>query len=440
MQKKEIFSLNHYVKEFIANRFDNQKVLILGFGREGKSTFRLLSETKTYASLAIADQNPVTLESSPEVELITGNAYLDCLDRFDVVIKSPGIVLPNPFSYYRCKITSQTELFLQCCHAQTVGITGTKGKSTTSSLLYHILHKNGIPSVLAGNIGIPVFDIAQTLTKETVVVLELSCHQLEHIQVAPEISVFLNLYEDHLDYYGSFERYAYAKQNIYRRQKEGDLLFCHPDFLPATSDCVSRVTAVSVEHLPPQIAERTRLKGAHNLWNLAVCYEICKQFSLSEEQIASAVATFEPLRHRLEFIGTKNGVDYYDDSISTTAESAISAVNSIPNAATLLIGGMDRGIEYGALISYLLTCPLKRVICMYESGKRIYDLVLKKLPDYPSAPEFVWAEDLKAAVKDAKQNTNAGGACILSPAAASYGYFKNFEERGDVFRSLALEA
>ena len=147
------------------------------------------------------------------------------------------------------------------------------------------------------------------------------------------------------------------------------------------------------------------------------------------------MATFKPLAHRLEYVGARDGVDYYDDSISTTVESAISAIKSVENIGTVLVGGMERGIDYEPLVTFLLAHPIDNVICMYDSGKRIYDRI-GECADGPTTTNFVYVPDLTAAVACAREVTAAGKACVLSPAAASYGAFKNFEHRGNVFRTL----
>lgn len=427
------------MKEFLKQFVEQKKVLILGFGREGKSTFKRLQEVGSYAKLAISDRNPISVSDCDGVLCISGETYLDVLDDYDIVFKSPGIMLPKRGTEYSCSIISQTEVFLKCYSAQTVGITGTKGKSTTSSLLYHVLKHSGRDCILAGNIGIPVFDIVEDISEETIIVLEMSCHQLEYIETAPATAAFLNLYEDHLDYYGTFERYANAKKNIYRRQKAGDILFCNPEFQPEANECASQICCVNAEVLPERAAKETKLRGKHNRFNIAVVYKICKYLNLKDEEIISTLSSFAPLAHRLEYVGTVQGVEYFDDSISTTVESTISAIASVENAGTVLIGGMDRGIEYSGLIEFLQTCKLDEIIFMYASGKRIYDEIQALEIKNDFSPKCAYVPDLKAAVDYARKATKEGKACILSPAAASYGYFNNFEERGDAFRGFVFE-
>ena len=416
-----------------------KRVLILGFGREGKSTFRALKQAGGWTCLDIADANPVQLEDGEAVRVFTGPDYLEHMDAYDIVFKTPGIVLPKAPEEYHCTVTSQTELFLRRFREQIVGVTGTKGKSTVTTLIYHVLKQSGKNCLLAGNIGVPMFDVADQIGPETIVVVELSCHQLEYCKQSPSTAVLLNLYEDHLDHYGTFERYVRAKQNIYRHQTAKDTLFCGPAVLP--EDCPSRVVPIQTDVLPFQDLEQVegmRLRGEHNRYNCAAARLVCGHFGVTDQQFMDALPAYQPLRHRLEYLGQRDGVDYYDDSISTTAESAISAVKSIPNAGILLLGGMDRGIEYGTLVDFLLEGGPEYVVLMYESGARIQRMVEERMgPD--GSKRFCRVSDLYQAAAWVKDHARPGSACILSPAAASYGHFKNFEERGEVFRKLIFE-
>ena len=418
----------------------NKRVLILGFGREGQSTYHMLKQAPSYLQLDIADKLMDRPDIGEEHNFLNGDSYMDSMDSYDIVFKSPGIVLPKNPEEYSCCITSQTDVYLSEYSRQTIGITGTKGKSTVSSLLYHTLHTNGVESLFAGNIGIPVFDVIDKITPNTVVVLELSCHQLEYCYHSPSMSILLNVYEDHLDHYKTFENYAKSKTHIYKHQFTLDTLFTIPEFLPDKKDCPARMAQVTTDCLPferLEAVEGAKLRGNHNLINCAFVYQVCQFWGISDEAFVTAVENFQPLPHRLEFIGTKHGVDYYDDSISTTVESAISAVKSIGNAKTLLLGGMDRGIDYTPLVDFLLQSDITHVILMYESGKRIYDMLKAKESRATSiSPEFIHVDNLYQATQLASKYTQAGTACILSPASASYGDFKNFEERGNVFKEL----
>lgn len=439
--------MNKFV-EYIKKYTENKSVCILGFGREGKSTYNILTKYCSLSAIAVADINKI--DGMPEsVELICGEDYQKSLGNFDLVFKSPGIVLEKQPSELKCLITSETQVFFEVYREQIIGITGTKGKSTVTSLIYHILKENGKDCRIAGNIGIPVFDIAESMTDNTIVVCELSCHQLEYMTVSPATAVFLNLFEEHLDHYGTMERYYNAKKNIYLYQKEYDCLLINSDIAPQNSpELLQYIYEISAENAKAEIyvhdgivkqeshedyiipTDKIKLLGIHNHYNIAVAYFITS-FYVEPEEFEKALCTFNPLAHRLEYVDTINGIRWYDDSISTACATAIEAVKSVPNVKTILVGGMDRGIDYTTLVDFLKSTDIN-VICMEASGRRIYNMA-------ENAENFRYVPHLEDAVKLASEITPSGASCVMSPASASYGIFKNFEERGDVFKSLVAE-
>jgi UDP-N-acetylmuramoylalanine--D-glutamate ligase len=466
--------------EQIRKRIENKKVLILGFGREGKSTLKLFLQIGGAKELAIGDVREISLtelaEQEPEfagldlsqVVLRCGTDYQQAIDDYDLVMKSPGIVLEKTADAYQVEILSQMQLVFEEYREQIIGITGTKGKSTTTTLLYHILKEAGRPAVLAGNIGIPVFDMLHQLTADSILVLELSCHQLEYMTVSPKCGILLNIYEEHLDHYGTMERYIASKEKIYVNQIEGDVLYVHPSVAPKKGmhkgKCIlvnevdinqnmdeNQSTAgdgqVVLQGTKMTYGERSlqlpvkemSLLGAHNYLDIAFVYGICCDLGISDDSFLKGLCSYIPLPHRLQYIGTCNDVSYYDDSISTIDETTIQALNTIPNADTILIGGMDRGISYVNLERYLSDAPVAHIILMEETGKRIYEEIQHDLPDFKGKERLHVVAHLEDAVSLAKEITQKGGSCILSPAAASYGIFKNFEERGDCFRTLVFE-
>ena len=311
-------------------------------------------------------------------------------------------------------------------------------------------------TVLAGNIGIPFFDILEQITPRTRIVCELSCHQLEYIHVSPHIAILLNIHEEHLDHYGTMEKYVHAKQQIYLHQKEQDLLFCGLDVLPANGICHSHILTVSDRFASCDVtltgtrirfengdyripASEIHLLGHHNHLDIAFDYGVCHELGVDDESFTKALISYEPLPHRLRLIGSLDGVRYYDDSISTICDTAIQALKSIPSPGSILIGGMDRGIDYNELIEYLSVDPVPHIILMEATGKRIYKEIKDSYPAFHDPGRLHLVEHLSDAVELAKKVTTPGSACILSPAAASYGIFKNFEERGDAFRDLVFE-
>ena len=390
--------------------YDNKRILIWGYGREGRSTEAFLKGHCSPACIDVFEGERDGIDES----------------RYDLIIKSPGIVMDEDNDKY----TSQTQIFLEHFRNNTIGITGTKGKSTTSALMHHVLSAAGKKTILLGNIGKPCLDYYDEIDKDTIVVFEMSCHQLAHVTVSPHIAVFLNLYEEHLDYYKTLDRYFAAKERITKFQKSGDHLYVGEN-VPAI-DTAASVSLIRAADAP---SFDLRILGHHNDLNAYFVYRIATElFDVKDPLIRRALSEFAPLPHRLQFIGSRDGIDFYDDSISTIPSATIEALEAVPNAGTVLIGGMDRGISYDTLIDFVNKHGEYKYIFSYDSGKRIFDSINK-------TPNCMYEQDLKAAVQKALSVTPPGYAVILSPASASYGYFKNFEERGDVFCGLCgLEA
>ena len=390
----------------ITELLDNKRILLWGYGLEGKSTEKFINKYCKVKELTVFQGKREEIDE----------------DAYDCIIKSPGIVAWDLSDKY----TSMTDLFLTQFSGQVIGVTGTKGKSTTSSLLYSVLREcTGRPALLVGNIGLPALDYYGEITDDTIIVFEMSCHQLAHAKISPHTALFLNLYEEHLDYYGTMDRYFRAKANITAHQKPGDFLFVGDNVPPL--ETAADVTVISYDD--PMHFDM-KLKGEHNQFNARFVYTISTRlFGCDPDRVREALKEFNGLGHRMQFAGNVDGVDYYDDSISTIPEAAIAAIRSIPNACTILLGGMDRNIDYDILIDFIRANNQYNYILMYKSGARIWE-------DVKDLPCCQYREDLQGAVALARQITPAGKACILSPAAASYGYFKNFEERGDVFQQL----
>ena len=443
--------------------FENKKVLILGFGREGRTTYEFLKDKVPSARITVADAKEQTLSSvSPcgcvsfeplDCDTVFGEHYMDRLGDFDVIMKSPGIpILKDYGEQTESRITSQTDLFLRYCPATVIGVTGTKGKSTTSSLIYHILKKCGRRTRLVGNIGVPVFSDMGNIRPDTVVVYELSCHQLQYVKASPNIAVLLNVYSDHLDHYRSFEEYRDAKFNIFRYQNENDTLIVnsecenidvsmfegakqHVVFANDKKGCGAdeKYMYVCGEAIPLERV-KTTLIGKHNLYNISVALTAAVTVGVPLGEAIDAVADFKGLEHRLELFATIDGVRWFNDSISTIPEAAINAVEGIGDVKTLILGGMDRGVPYGELEKYIASGKVENVILSYGSGKRILDEISPLEPKC----NIYEAEDIYEAADKAKKITKSGSV-LFSPAAASYGYFKNFEDRGSKFKEYVLK-
>lgn len=414
----------------------DKRILIMGLGREGFSTYKLLRAAFPDKLLGVADGNPKIRETLREDKNITfhlGNDYLQSINKYDLVFKSPGISLKD----YECsdkeKITSQTDVFMELFGRQTIGVTGTKGKSTTASLIKHILEQNGKDVILLGNIGIPAFDKISEIKKETIVVFELSAHQLEYLHHSPKVAVLLNIFPEHLDHFVNFNAYKSAKLNIAQ--------FQHPDDTLITTETLSQdIDSKSIVVYPEKEIklepDKMKLKGAHNINNIKVAVRAVAPFNVPEAAAIKAAENFDPLPHRMEYIGQYRGIHFYNDSISTIPESAVAALKAIGKIDTLILGGFDRGLDYSLLADFIKKNPVKNIIFTGPAGKKM--LLLFNRPSF-SKTNFFEAEGLEEAFAIIKEHSAENGICLLSPAAASYDKYHNFEHRGDVFKSLAKQ-
>ena len=437
-----------------------KRILLLGYGREGQSTWNVLRRLGTYEALDIADLKAPAAVPEDGTVWHTGPDYQKCMDDYDVVFKSPGIVLERPENEYRCSILSQTEVFFQCFRDQIIGITGTKGKSTVTTLLYHLLKQAGMDALLVGNIGIPALDHMEEVKPDTRIVFELSCHQLEYMTVSPHIGILVNIHEEHLDHYGTMEKYVEAKHHIFKNQRPDDILICNVQCLPEEGTCPSGLIRAGMDGSGKELdvvqeqdgtwvhfrgksfcipTDEIKLLGQHNYFDIGVAYGVCSILGMDDQVFARGLKTYEPLPHRLQYIGEREGVKYYDDSISTICDTTIQALKTLKDTDTVLIGGMDRGIDYRELIEYLSDCPVPHIILMEATGKRIYQEIHKYYPEFKNRARLILAEHLEDGVKRARQITRPGTSCVLSPAAASYGIFRNFEERGEIFSRLVFK-
>lgn len=437
----------------ICTKLNNKKILLLGYGKEGKSTYHFIRKHFPILEIGIYDKNEIK-DQLEHVTLHSGNSYEEILGDYDLIIKSPGIVFHSRNSKAIKKLTSQTDLFLEFYKHQTIGITGTKGKSTTTSLLYHVLQTVEKDVLLAGNIGIPVFDIMEEIKPETLVVYEMSSHQLEYVNHSPHIAVHLNIYQEHLDHYGTFEKYAVAKENICRYQQKGDILLYNKEYLDpgklgkadtitisyTSEDADIVIKDNKISYLGSRIEmmeDDMLLIGNHNIRNIGAAYGIAKHLGVTDHEFCEAVKTFKPLPHRLEYVGEVSGIKFYNDSISTICETTIQAVMSLKNVDSVILGGMDRGIEYQPLVDFLIDSEIRNFILMPDTGLRIEKLIMGS-DKKDKKHQIFMVSNVQEAVKVAMQETVKGKTCLFSPAAASYGFFRNFEERGEVFKSLVL--
>lgn len=444
----------------IINKLINKKIAILGFGREGKSTYNFIKNNLDAYDVTIIDGNEKLLENNTylkddkNISLVLGDTYLDGLDKYDLIIKTPGISFKNiDVTNIRGKITSQLELVLEVFKNSSIGITGTKGKSTTTSLIYEVLKNQDKDVYLLGNIGIPLLDYVKEFTKDSILVIEMSGHQLEYINVSPKYGIILNLYEEHLDHFCSLDNYYSSKLNMFKYQNEFDysLYYSDNDTLNnyvLSNNYISNKISISLSDDADvycsndyvysgnnklyNINDQRYLLGSHNLLDIMFVLKISELFNLDINKTINTINNFKGLEHRLELVGTYGDVTYYNDAIATIPEATISAIETLGKVDTLIFGGMDRGIDYSSFIEYLAKCNVNNLIAMKDSGYKI----VKEIEKIGTNNKVYYANDLEDAVRIAKINTKKGMICLMSPSAPSYNDFKNFEEKGTKYKEL----
>lgn len=418
--------------------FEDKKILIMGFGREGISTYNYIRKYLPEKPLGIADVKEINLDDE-NVTLHTGADYMNEMGNYDVVMKTPGISVRDVKIPEGVIITCQTDLFLKYAPCTKIGITGTKGKTTTSTLIYEVISASGKDTCLIGNIGVPVFDVLDS-SEGKIAVIEMSSHQLEFTRTSPHIAVLTNIYPEHLDHYNGFEGYVGAKLNIMKHQSENDYLIYNPD-QDLTGivdfDCVkSTKFAVSGaqedEFLKSLTCVNDRLLGVHTHQDIFFAAKVAEILDIDKESVKKGVENFKGIPHRLEPVGEFKGIRFFNDSIATIPHAVECGVEAIGDVDTLIFGGLDRGIGYDEFEKYLMNCPLSNLIGMPETGHNIIDNLIAA----GCTKTMVKAGDMEHAVKSAFELTAKGKSCLLSPAASSYNVYKNFEYKGNHYKEV----
>lgn len=434
----------------ILEHLKNKKIAIVGFGREGNSTYKFIRKYLNNQELEILDGNEKLLELNEELKndknlkIITGKNYLDNLEKYDLIIKSPGVKFKDlDISKFEDKITSQLGLTLDFYKQNVIGITGTKGKSTTTSLIFKVLKDQGYDAYLLGNIGIPIFDYIEKFNENSKLVIEMAALQLEYVKTSPHIGIILNLFEEHLDFFKSKEHYFLAKLNMFKYQDNSDYgLYTSSnetlDKYVQNGNYITNLIDINKEFkiennyvfydnkkIYDSNSERLLL-GKHNLTNIMFVLRLSELLKLDLQKTINTINQFKPLEHRMEYVATINGVKYYNDAIATIPEATINCVEALKDVDTIIFGGMDRGIDYNDLIDFFNKSKIKNFICMPDTGYKIGKEIKSK--------NVYMVETLEDAVKKAKEVTK--NICVMSPAASSYNAFKNFEEKGRIYKEL----
>lgn len=441
-------------KEIIGN-----SVLLAGFGREGKSTLKYIKKHYPDVLVSVADSNPDLPISLHDVEAVyRGPDYLATISDFDTVIRSPGIPCDLPEFKNANNVTSAMNIFFSECPGLVIGITGTKGKSTTTSLIHHILSQDREDVRLVGNIGIPALDLLDNAKSDTVFVTELSSYQLDDIKYSPHIAVVLAISQEHLSYHGSLDKYVKAKSNIVKYQNQNDFVIYssnnqnaktialnsvgsriengNPSSIPVAAWNQNNFIWIKEKNQTQQkLVELSKLPliGKANVINTTAAVLVSLLCDVEPETVRSAIETFKPLEHRLEPVGTYKGISFYNDSLATTPDAAINAVDAFgANVDTLIAGGYDRGLDYSNLGTYIAKSSIRNLLLFPDTGKLIEQSLLKA--DKDTKVKIMSVNNMENAVKAAYQMTKPGSTCLMSPAAASFNLFKDYADRGNQFK------
>jgi UDP-N-acetylmuramoyl-L-alanine---L-glutamate ligase len=426
---------------------NGKTVCVLGYGREGKAMVEALEKHAPQCEITIADKDATIEPENGRHWLQVGEGWLKNLEKFDVIIKSPGIpphvieAAGYPLTANRLPITSSTQIFFETIADRneiTIGITGSKGKSTTSTLLYSILKAAGKDAVLTGNIGEPSIAHLDDVKEGTIVVMEMSSYQLMDLTVSPHIAVVTSFFPEHLDYHGSIEAYLEAKKHIARFQSPDDTVFFNAAS-PGTADIAKEGDGSKVPFTPedcPVPITETRLIGEHNCGNIAVACMVAASLGVDGKTALDVVRHYQGLPHRLQSLGVHHGMEWIDDAISTTPESAIAALDALGDrVTTIILGGQDRGYDFTPLAERIKHSSIRLILLFPGSGPRIREA----LTGVSVSAEIIDVGSMQEAVEHALTSKPANQlistpVVLLSTASPSYGMFRNFEEKGEVFR------
>jgi len=444
-----------------------KKVLVVGLGKSGLAAALFLRRRGAQVTVsdvrsaeALAKDIPALLEEGIMVE--AGGHGLLTFRRQDLIVVSPGVPLDTPelvqVRNFGLPVIGELELAARFLKGKMLAVTGSNGKTTTTTLLGEILQAAGLPTLVGGNIGVPVVSLVDQSTDQTWSVLEVSSFQLESTeQFRPAIAVILNITPDHLDRHGSFENYARAKERIFAAQTAEDCLVLNADNIPAAdaaSRSAARVSWFSVEHPVNQGAWLEQgfvvyraftdaaiekimplrgipLKGAHNVENVLAAVCAARLAGAPADVIAEAIENFRAVEHRLEYVATLNGVEFYNDSKATNVDATAKAVASFSTGIHLILGGKDKSSDYRQLSELLR----ERVVAVYTIGSAAAKIE-SHLRGVVSIHSCV---TLDKAVSAAATAARPGDVVLLAPACSSFDQFESYEHRGRVFKELVNE-
>ena len=380
------------------------------------------------------------------------------VDECDVLVISPGVPINHPLAVFAKeqgkRIIGEFELGFLYYTPLTVGVTGTNGKTTTVSIINHLINSSGRKGQMVGNVGIPVTSVVTENGNDTVFIAEVSSFQLETVNsFCPHVSCVLNISPDHLERHYEMENYIYLKKRIFKNQKESE--YCVLNYDDETvrefySEVRAKVVWVStresvdgayvsgedIYYKGERVCKKDKLSlsGEHNLSNVLFAVAVAKILGVNNEDVSNGLETFKGVRHRIEHVASKNGVDYYNDSKATNTASTISALHTVSKPIVLILGGSEKGENYIKLFDEIKSCAVKHVIITGNSKYKMLEQGIKSGYEYITV-----TDDFSNAVKIASLVSDVGDAVLLSPACASFDKFSGYEERGDTFIKIVEE-
>ncbi|OGY30736.1 MAG: UDP-N-acetylmuramoylalanine--D-glutamate ligase [Candidatus Woykebacteria bacterium RIFCSPLOWO2_01_FULL_43_14] len=394
-----------------------KRIILVGFGVEAKATLEYLAKFHPSSQVETTDEKD-------------GPDYLEKQEDFDLAIRSPGVRK----EFITIPYTTATNIFFANVTKPIIGVTGSKGKSTTASLIHEILSESNISSELLGNIGVPMLSSLLNPKEPDYYVCELSSFHLDDIQYSPHISVVTNLFPEHMDYHQDLDNYYQAKFNITKYQVEKDFFVYNPGYkLLVDWAMQTKAHQVPVTDSLPFTTSLIPLIGEHNVENVRTALTVANILKIPTSVQAKGVERFKPLPHRLEKVGTFKNLTFYDDAIATTPEATIEAIKALPKTSTIFLGGKDRGYDFHSLVNLVLDSPIKNIVLFPDSGTKIKE----SLDSHENIDKKIFATDsMEEAVRFAYQESPQGSVVLLSCASPSYSLWKNFEEKGDEFQKF----
>lgn len=404
--------------------FEGRDVIFVGKGKEGLSFQKFIESWGGIHSFTFVDK-----KDDPD--------YLKRLQSTDlsksIVVKTPGI----PGRLMTVPYTTPTRVFIDCAkqiRSNIVGVTGTKGKTTTSNLIAAILQNSGYDARLCGNGGSPMLDSLEAADQNTIFVVEMSSYQLAEVTQSPNIAVITNIFHDHVDYHGTHEAYVAAKSNIVKYMQEGDKVI----YLPTNQDVVrwlekSKARGIPIDPKEPVDMSRSKIFGEHNKINYLLARTAAEQYNVDKLTAMESLESFEPIRHRLEMVRKVRGVTFVDDAIGSTPEATIAGIQALIQnkgpVGCVMLGGVDRNYDFSHLVKLLHLVGIPKLVLFPDTGEKIKNL----LPE-AYKPDIFETRDMESAVNWAAENTPSGSICLLSTASPSTVLWSNFEEKGSVFQ------